>query len=210
MTPTPRSRRSFLAASFVGLAAATLLASAPARAAKVGEAAPEFTATDSNGKSVKLSQWQGKIVVLEWHNQDCPFVVKHYKSGNMQKLQKEWTGKGVVWVSIISSAPGKQGHVDGTGANLDVEKHKAAPSVTLLDPKGEIGRLYGAKTTPHMFVIGKDGRLLYNGAIDDKPTADQADLAAAKNYVSLALTEVLAGKPVSTPTTTPYGCSVKY
>lgn len=210
MNTTARSRRSFLAASFVGLAAATLLVSAPAGAAKVGEAAPEFTATDSNGKTVKLSQWQGKVVVLEWHNQDCPFVVKHYISGNMQKLQKEWTGKGVVWVSIISSAPGKQGHVDGKGANLDVEKQKAAPSVTLLDPKGEVGRLYGAKTTPHMFVIGKDGKLLYNGAIDDKPTPDQADLAAAKNYVSLALTEVLAGKPVSTPTTTPYGCSVKY
>lgn len=209
-TTNSRSRRSFLAASFVGLAAASLLASAPASAAKVGEAAPEFTATDSNGKTVKLSQWQGKVVVLEWHNQDCPFVVKHYASGNMQKLQKEWTGKGVVWVSIISSAPGKQGHVDGKGANLDVEKQKAAPSATLLDPKGEIGKLYGAKTTPHMFVIGKDGKLLYNGAIDDKPTPDQADLASSKNYVAQALTEVLASKPVSTPTTTPYGCSVKY
>lgn len=210
MPTTPRSRRSFLATSFVGLAAASLLAGAPVRAAKVGEAAPEFSSTDSNGKPVKLSQWKGKVVVLEWHNQDCPFVVKHYASGNMQKLQKEWTGNGVVWVSIISSAPGKQGHVDGKGANADVEKQKAAPSATLLDPKGEIGKLYGAKTTPHMFVIGTDGKLLYNGAIDDKSTPDQADIATSKNYVTQALTEVLAGKPVSTPTTTPYGCSVKY
>jgi peroxiredoxin len=205
-----RSRRSFLAASALGLAASALLLGAPAHAAKVGEAAPEFTATDSNGKAVSLSQWKGKVVVLEWHNKDCPFVVKHYKSGNMQRLQKEWTGKGVVWLSIISSAPGKQGHVDGKGANLDVQEHKAVPTATLLDPKGDIGRAYGAKTTPHMFVIGKDGKLLYNGAIDDKPTPDQADLAGAKNYVAQALTEVLGGKEVSTPTTTPYGCSVKY
>jgi peroxiredoxin len=190
------SRRSFLAivaAVSLGLG----LAAAPAHAAKVGEAAPEFTATDSNGKTVSLSQYRGKLVVLEWHNQDCPFVVKHYASGNMQKLQKEWTGKQVVWLSVISSAPGKQGHVDGAGANLDVQKHRATPTATLLDPKGEIGRLYGAKTTPHMFIIGKDGKLLYNGAIDDKPTTQ-------------ALTEAAAGKPISTPTTPPYGCSVKY
>ena len=201
------SRRTFLA---LVTAASIGLAVAPARAAKVGEAAPDFTAKDSNGKTVSLSQLRGKLVVLEWHNQDCPFVVKHYASGNMQKLQKEWTGKQVVWLSIISSAPGKQGHVDGAGANLDVEKHKAAPTATLLDPKGELGRLYGAKTTPHMFVIGKDGKLLYNGAIDDKPTTDPGDIAAAKSYITQALTEAAAGKPISTPTTPPYGCSVKY
>lgn len=204
---TSRSRRSFLAAlAAVGIAAGV----APAYAAKVGEAAPEFTGTDSNGKQVSLSQFRKKFVVLEWHNQDCPFVVKHYASGNMQKLQKEWTGKQVVWLSIISSAPGKQGAVDGKGANLDVEKQKAAPTATLLDPKGEIGRLYGAKTTPHMFVVSPEGKLIYNGAIDDKSTPDQADVKTAKNYVSQALTEALAGKEVSTPTTTPYGCSVKY
>lgn len=203
-----RSRRSFLMAlAIAGLA--TAATATPASAAKVGEAAPAFTATDSNGKQVALSQFKGKYVVLEWHNQDCPFVVKHY-GGNMQKLQKEWTQKPVVWLAIISSAPGKQGHVDGAGANQDMQKHGAAPTATLLDPKGEIGRLYGAKTTPHMFVIDPAGQLIYNGAIDDKPTANAADLAGAKNYVSQALTEAMAGKPVSQPTTTPYGCSVKY
>lgn len=181
-----------------------------AQAAKVGEAAPAFTATDSNGKQVSLEQFKGKFVVLEWHNEACPFVVKHYGSGNLPKLQKEWTGKQVVWLSIISSAPGKQGHVDGKGANADVQKHQAVPTATLLDPKGEIGKLYGAKTTPHMFVINPKGQLIYNGAIDDKPTPNAADIAGAKNYVSQALTEAIAGKPVSEPTTTPYGCSVKY
>lgn len=207
----PSSRRSFVATSLslaVGLGLG--LGAAPARAAKVGEAAPEFAAVDSNRKPVSLAQFKGKVVVLEWHNQDCPFVVKHYKSGNLQKLQKEWTQKGIVWLSIISSAPGKQGHVDEAGANKDVEAQKAAPTATLLDPKGEIGRLYAAKTTPHMFIIGKDGKLLYNGALDDKPTTDVADVATAKNYVTQALTEIQAGKPVSTPTTPPYGCSVKY
>jgi peroxiredoxin len=185
-------------------------AAAPALAAKVGEAAPAFSATDSNGKQVSLNQYKGKYVVLEWHNQECPFVKKHYGSGNLPKLQKEWTEKHVVWLSIISSAPGKQGYVDGNGANQDVKAHNAAPTATLLDPKGEIGKLYGAKTTPQMFVINPLGQLIYNGALDDKPTADPADIAASKNYVVQALTEAMAGKPVSQPTTQPYGCSVKY
>lgn len=190
---------------------ALAVAAAPAAlAVKVGEPAPAFTAIDSNGKQVSLAQFKGKYVVLEWHNQGCPFVVKHYGSGNLPKLQKEWTAKQVVWLAIISSAPGKQGFVDGKGANQDMQEHNATPTATLLDPKGEVGRLYGAKTTPHMFIINPQGQLIYNGAIDDKSSADAADIPGAKNYVAQALTEALAGKPVSQPTTPPYGCSVKY
>ena len=198
------------AAASACLALAVAAAPAAALAVKVGEPAPAFTATDSNGKSVSLAQFKGKYVVLEWHNQGCPFVVKHYGSGNLPKLQKEWTAKQVVWLAIISSAPGKQGFVDGKGANQDMQEHNAAPTATLLDPKGEVGRLYGAKTTPHMFVINPQGQLIYNGAIDDKSSADPADIPGAKNYVTQALSEALAGKPVSQPTTPPYGCSVKY
>ncbi len=180
------------------------------QAAKVGEAAPAFSAIDSNGKKVSLAQFKGKYVVLEWHNQECPFVKKHYGSGNIPKLQKEWTAKQVIWLAIISSAPGKQGHMDGAGANQDMKMHDAAPTAILLDSSGEIGKLYGAKTTPHMFVINPQGQLIYNGAIDDKSGPDPAEIASAKNYVSQALEEARAGKPISQPTTTPYGCSVKY
>jgi hypothetical protein len=183
---------------------------APAHAAKVGEAAPAFSAVDSNGKQVSLAQYKGKYVVLEWHNQECPFVKKHYDSGNMQRLQKEWTGKQVIWLSIISSALGKQGAVDGAGANQDVQQHGASPTATLLDAKGDIGRLYGAKTTPHMFVVNPTRQLIYNGAIDDKSSPNPADIASSKNYVAQALTEAMAGKPVSQASTPPYGCSVKY
>jgi len=205
-------RSRFRNAAAVACLAALAVAAAPAAAlaAKVGEPAPAFTATDSNGKQVSLAQFKGKYVVLEWHNQGCPFVVKHYGSGNLPKLQKEWTAKGVVWLAIISSAPGKQGFVDGKGANQDMQAHSAAPTATLLDPKGEVGRLYGAKTTPHMFIISPQGQLIYNGAIDDKSSADPADIPGARNYVAQALTEAMSGRPVSQPTTPPYGCSVKY
>jgi peroxiredoxin len=179
-------------------------------AARVGEAAPDFTGTDSSGQTHKLSQYRGKYVVLEWHNQGCPYTKKHYESGNMQKLQKDWTAKGVVWLSVISSAPGKQGYVTASEENDYLKRMNAAPTAVLLDPKGELGRMYGAKTTPHMYIIDPQGRLIYNGAIDDRPTADQSDIAGAKNYVSQALEEATAGKPVSTAATTPYGCSVKY
>lgn len=208
-----RSRRSFLFAAMtaVTVGGGALLASpSSAWAIKVGEPAPAFTATDSNGKQVSLSQYKGKFVVLEWHNQGCPFVVKHYGSGNLPKLQKEWTAKQVVWLAVISSAPGKQGYVDGAGANKDMKDHDAAPTAVLLDPKGELGRMYGAKTTPQMFIVNPQGQLIYNGAIDEKPSTDPADIPGAKNYVAQALTEALAGKPVSQATTTPYGCSVKY
>jgi alkyl hydroperoxide reductase subunit AhpC len=179
-------------------------------AAKIGETAPDFTGTTSNGKTVKLSDYRGKYVVLEWHNNGCPYVGKHYNSGNMQKLQKEWTGKGVVWFTVLSSGPGKQGYVTPNEENDYLAKMKAAPTAALLDPSGEIGHLYDAKTSPQMVVINPQGVLIYSGAIDDKPTTDLADVATATNYVSEALQESMSGKTVQTPTTRPYGCSVKY
>ena len=193
-----------------GLIAFFMLATAFCFAIKVGEAAPDFTAGDSNGQTRKLSDYKGKYVVLEWHNQGCPYTRKHYESGNMQKLQKDWTSKGIVWLTVISSAPGKQGYVTASEENDYVKRMNASPTAVLLDPKGDLGRMYGAKTTPHMYIIDPQGRLIYNGAIDDRPTSDQADIAGAKNFVSQALEEATAGKPVSTAATTPYGCSVKY
>lgn len=179
-------------------------------AATVGQPAPDFSVVDSNGKMHKLSDYKGKFVVLEWHNQGCPYVKKHYGSGNMQKLQKEWTGKGIVWLTIISSAPGKQGFVSAQEENMYLKQAGASPTAALLDPNGDVGRLYAAKTTPHMIVIDPKGTMVYNGAIDDKPTADPADLNGATNYVTAALNEATAGKPVSVSATKPYGCTVKY
>jgi len=181
-----------------------------ALAARVGEPAPNFTATDSNGKAHSLSSYRGKFVVLEWHNQGCPYTKKHYDSGNMERLQKEWTQKGVVWFTVISSAPGTQGYVTAEQENDYMRRMNAAPTAALLDPTGDLGHLYGAKTTPHMFIINPDGVLIYDGAIDDKSTPDQADIPSSTNYVSLALSEAMSGRPVSTPTSRPYGCSVKY
>lgn len=179
-------------------------------AVSVGDQAPDFTGTDSHGQTHKLSDYRGKFVVLEWHNNGCPYTKKHYESGNMQRLQKEWTEKGVVWFTVISSSPGTQGYVTADRENDYMQKMHAVPTAALLDPKGEIGHLYGAKTTPHMFVINPQGKLIYNGAIDDKSTSDPADIASAKNYVSEALKEAQAGQPVATASTRPYGCSVKY
>lgn len=187
--------------------AATTLAFAQVRA---GEAAPDFHGTDSNGKPQSLSQYKGKYVVLEWANKGCPFEQKHYNSGNMEKLQKQWTGKGVVWLSIISSAPGEQGYVSPAEENAYLAQKHAAPTAAILDASGQIGHLYGAKTTPHMFVIDPAGKLIYQGALDDQPTPDPASLQGAKNYVSTALNEAMAGKPITTPQTRSYGCSVKY
>jgi hypothetical protein len=189
-----------------------VLAAPPIQAADVaiGEKAPDFTASDSNGKSHSLASYKGKIVVLEWLNHQCPFVKKHYGSGHMQGLQKTYTGKGVVWLSVISSAPGKQGYSTPEEANSVTKEKGAAPTAVLLDPQGIVGKLYGAKTTPHMFIINAGGVLVYNGAIDDTPSTDLGDIATAKNYVQSALDELLAGKPVSEATSQPYGCSVKY
>ena len=185
--------------TFVAAAIAVAIAAAPitTHASKVGAPAPNFKGTDSKGAVHNLSDFKGKWVVLEWHNEGCPYVKKHYGGQNMQRLQKEWTAKGVVWLTILSSASGQQGHMEPAQANAYFAKQHATPSAILLDPSGEIGRLYDAKTTPHMFVINPNGQLVYNGAIDDKPTSDQADLATASNYVSAALTEGMAGKAVT-------------
>jgi hypothetical protein len=187
------------------LALAVLTAAPTLVAVKVGEPAPAFTATDNQGKDHSLAEYKGKWIVLEWHNRECPYIVKHYSSGNMQKLQKEWTGKGVVWLSIVSSGPGKAGYVTAAESVAYVKEQNAAPTAVFLDPTGAVGHLYEAKSTPHMFVINPQGVIIYDGAIDDKPTREVADLATATNYVSAALTEAMAGRPVTTPTSRPYG-----
>ena len=192
-------------------AAATVLVAAPACAAPaVGQPAPNFKLTDANGKTVTLSDYRGKTVVLEWHNPGCPFVQKHYSSGNMQKTQAAATKSGVVWLSINSGAPGKQGHMSGKEANAMLAKTGAKPTAYLLDPSGKVGKVYDAKTTPHMYIVGKTGTLLYDGGIDDKPTPRPADIEGARNHVLAALSEIKAGKAVSVPSSRPYGCSVKY
>ena len=195
---------------FVLLLCALLALLAPAFAAKVGEPAPGFSAVDSNGKTQRLSDYKGKFVVLEWHNQGCPYTKKHYASGNMQRLQKEWTAKGVVWLTVISSAPGTQGFVTPTQENEYIKTMNAVPTAAILDPGGTLGHLYTAKTTPHMFIIDPNGTLIYNGAIDDHSSSDPGDIAGSRNYVSSALQEATSGKPITEPATRPYGCSVKY
>jgi len=195
------------------LTALTTLALAPLFAAespKVGSAAPDFSLPDAKGQTHSLSELKGKYVVLEWFNPECPFVRKHYGSGNMQKLQQEYTGKGVVWISIDSSAPGKQGHLTPEAASRQMADLKMASTALLLDPQGKAGQAYGAKNTPHMFVINPEGKVVYEGAIDSKASANQADIPNATNYVKAALDESLGGKPVTTANTKPYGCSVKY
>jgi len=190
--------------------AVSVLLACFAQAQRVGEPVPDFQATDSNGHIQKLSQYRGKFVVLEWHNNGCPYTRKHYESGNMQRLQKEWRDRGVIWFTVISSAPGLQGYVTAPEENEYLKRMNAVPTAALLDPQGDLGRLYAAKTTPHMFIIDPKGVLIYDGAIDSKATTDQSDIATATNYVSQALEEAMGGRPVSTPTSRPYGCSVKY
>lgn len=179
-------------------------------AARVGQTAPDFTATDSNGQTHHLADYRGKFVVLEWTNRGCPYTRKHYDSGNMQRLQQEWTAKGVIWLTVLSSAPGKQGFLDATDENAYLKQENAHPTAALLDPTGALGHLYDAKTSPDMYIINPQGTLIYDGAIDDKPTTDAGDIQGAKNYVNIALEEATSGKPVSDPVTRPYGCSVKY
>ena len=186
------------------------LVACSAFAAKVGAPAPDFSGTDSHGKAEQLSSYRGKYVVLEWTNADCPYAHAQYAGGNMQSLQKRWTGKGVVWLSIISSGPGQQGYKTPAEENAYLVAQKASPTAVLLDPDGKIGHEYEAKTTPHMFVIDPSGRLIYAGAIDDHPTSDASEIKSSKNYVSAALTEAMAGKPVAQAYTRSYGCSVKY
>ncbi|MCO5143963.1 MAG: redoxin domain-containing protein [Oligoflexia bacterium] len=188
--------------------------SLPAFAVESGEKAPDFSLSSSQGKKVSLSDYKGKTVVLEWLNYGCPFVKKHYGSGNMQSLQKEFTGKGVEWISIISSAPGKQGHSTPKQAEADRKENKSNASEVLIDEDGKVGKLYGAKTTPHMYIINESGILIYQGAIDDKPSADKADVKTANNYVKSFLVASLGKdeKKLASmeASTTPYGCSVKY
>ncbi len=181
-----------------------------AAAVRVGDPAPEFVGTDTHGVAHKLSEYHGKYVVLEWTNHLCPYTRKHYKSGNMQRLQRKWTARGVIWFTVISSAPGNQGYMTASQENAYLAKVHASPTAVLLDPTGKIGHMYGAKTTPHMFVINPQGILIYDGAIDNKPTTNLADVPGATNYVNLALQEAMAGEKVRTPVTRPYGCSVKY
>jgi peroxiredoxin len=178
--------------------------------ANIGAPAPAFTAAATNGRTVSLADFKGKTVVLEWTNHQCPYVGKHYRGNNMQALQKKWTAKNVVWLSVISSAPGMEGYVSPEQANKLTVERGAAPTAVLLDPKGTIGHAYGARTTPHMYIIAGDGKLLYAGGIDDKQSAALEDLKTAKNFVDAALTEVATGKPVSVSTARAYGCSVKY
>ena len=193
------------AAAFL-LAAGSALADRPA----VGATAPAFSLTDSAGKTVSLADYKGKFVVLEWTNPGCPFVQKHYGSGNMQKLQAEFTKKGVAWLTVDSSATGQQGAFTADEAKAAKNGLYKDASALLLDPDGTVGHLYGATNTPDMYIINPEGKLIYEGAIDSIASADKADIEKATNYVQTSLDEALAGKPVDKAQTKPYGCSVKY
>ena len=216
MSPSELSRRSFLtrtAAGAVLVGTASALLPAPpvwAAVAKVGEPAPAFTVNATTGSPVSLASYKGKVVVLEWTNHDCPYVRKHYETGNMQALQKETTAQAVVWLTVISSSPGTQGYVTAKQADELTTSRKASPTSVLLDPTGVAGKAYGATNTPHMYLIDKNGLLVYAGAIDDRPTTRRADVQGAQNYVRAALEDVAAGRAVRTPVTRAYGCTVKY
>ena len=193
-------------AAVVSVAALAQTTPAP----QVGAPARDFRLTDANGRNHSLAQYRGRTVVLEWNNPGCPYVQKHYRSGNMQRAQAAARGRGVVWLTVNSGAPGKQGHMDGAGANAFVAEQKAQPTAYLLDPRGVVGKAYAATTTPEMFVITPQGRVAYMGAIDDKPTNKVEDVPGARNHVLAALDELRTGKPVSVARTRSYGCSVKY
>jgi len=199
-------RRSLL----VGGAAVALVPAAAFATSDLGKAAPAFSAIDSNGKSWSLAELKGKVVVLETTNQDCPYVRKHYTSANMQTQQRQAAGKGVIWLTVASSAPGEQGFVTAAQANDLTRTRNAAPMAFLLDPQSRIARAYGATVTPHMFIVDASGILVYKGGIDSIVSTDVADIARAKPYVRIALDEVLAGKPVTDASTRPYGCTLKY
>lgn len=193
------------------LAGAVFASGSPAGAVApvIGDPAPDFTATDSHGQTHSLSSHKGSIVVLEWTNHECPYTAKHYEAGAMQALQRDAAQQGVVWLSVISSAPGRQGYVTPEQANDLTESRGALPSAVILDPSGAVGRLYDAKATPHMYVIDASGKLIYMGAIDDDPSA-RGNPDDASNYVRAAMNDLLAGRPVATSKTRAYGCSIKY
>ena len=191
--------------------AALMLVAAPAIAAPdIGAPAPDFTATDINGNEFKLSDHKGKTVVLEWTNHQCPYVMKHYETGNMQKTQAAAKEHGVEWVSIVSSAEGRQGNTTAEEAKAILEQQGATVTTKILDPSGTIGGLYDAKTTPHMYIIDAQGMLVYAGAIDSNPRWFKGSVKSAKNYILAALDNIAAGEPIETPSTRAYGCSVKY
>ena len=192
----------------LGMVAGLVLGTAAA--VEPGEMAPEFTLTNTKGEEVSLSDYKGKTVVLEWINYDCPFVAKHYNSGNLPMLQEKYTAKDVVWLAINSSAEGKQGHLSPSELQARADKEGSKATAVLLDTDGQVGKAYGAKTTPHMFVINGEGKVAYAGAIDDKPTTAKEDIQGAKNYVSSALDSMMAGEAVEVSKAAPYGCSVKY
>src|SRR5213592_3366043 len=193
--------------ALISLTATTLIA---ADSPPVGTAAPDFSLPDTAGKTHSLSEYKGKYVVLEWFNPECPFVKKHYGSGNMQKLQEEYTGKGVVWLTIDSNAPGSEGNLSADAASKVMTGWKTRQTALLLDPEGKAGRAYGAKNTPNMVVINPEGKIVYEGAIDSKATPNPADIPSSTNYIKVALDESLAGKAVSNTQTKPYGCHITY
>jgi hypothetical protein len=211
MTPFTRI---LCALHMAGVTTAVALFIAPTGAAGIkvhpGAPAPAFSAKDISGQMVGIDNYRGKTIILEWTNNGCPFVGKHYNSGNMQALQRRFTGEGDVWLTIVSSAPGQEGYVSPDEARADIARWNAAPSDYLLDPDGVVGHLYDARATPHMVVIDRAGVVAYMGAIDDKPSVNPADVKTAKNYVAAALEELAAGKPVTISATRAYGCSVKY
>ena len=192
------------------LLAVVAIAGPAAAEPKTGAPAPDFTGVDSNGNAVKLSEFKGQKVILEWTNHQCPYVQKHYETANMQTLQKDMADQGVVWLTVISSAPGKQGHLSGKEANTLTADRGAAPAAVVLDEDGSIGRLYGARTTPHMYVVDEAGMLAYMGAIDDNSSSRHSTVKTAHNYVTAAVADLNAGKPVAKASSRPYGCSVKY
>ncbi len=208
MTPSRLS----LSLTAIVAASLTLVGGACAQSSgpEIGAPAPAFTLVDTHGNEHSLADFRGEWVVLEWLNYGCPYVQKHYNSGNMQALQEKYGEKGVKWLAIVSSAPGKQGYYEPAAMNEQNEAHGQSALAVLLDPEGTVGRMYNAQTTPQMVIIDPEGTLLYNGAIDDKPSSRPASLEGAHNYLSAGLDEAMAGQPVSDPTTKPYGCSVKY
>jgi peroxiredoxin len=212
----PFDRRTLMLGTSAGLTMVaagglTVLSSRPAHAApQVGKPAPEFTAVDSNGKTHKLSELRGKLVALEWTNHDCPYVRKHYNAGNMQAIQKQAADAGIVWLTVISSPPGEQGNVTNEKANELTQTRKASPAAVLIDPKGEVGRAYDARVTPHMFLINAEGTLVYMGGIDSIPSTRADDIEKATPYFRDAITAAVKGEPVKNAVTRPYGCTVKY
>jgi peroxiredoxin len=204
------NRRSFSASLALTPWATALMSPVYAATAAVGQAAPDFSAVDTAGKAHKLSDFKGKLVVLEWTNPGCPFVMKHYGGGNMQGLQKEFTGKGVVWLSVNSTEQGSRDYLAPTQLAGWMTEKRGAPTATLMDESGKIGQLYGAKTTPHMYIVSPQGQLIYAGSIDSVPSARADDIKTATNYVRQGLSEALGGKAISVASTRPYGCSVKY